>query len=406
MNFFNFLKKQPIQTVNGKYEPMETYMSSTDTSGYYSELYESEVIRNCVRIIVEEVMKSEPKHYLGAEQQNGEIQGILNRPCDSMDLTTFLSLITSQYLLKNNTYILKYYNKNGTIKKVLPILPKSAERKIINGKAVYSFEIYDESGEINTPVVIDAENVIHLKRDVTTRRFMGGVGGYEDQKELLEYATAYKKLNENLQKSTKLLPSVYIDVIPGVSKDEQIALVDNFVKTLTEKGYAITDARFKVIEGNIETKAKQETTIEHIKYYEQVVCDHFKVPEKILHGTYTQEEYQNFFNLTIKPILKIFSDAFTNAFFTIKEQRDGHTIQFFENDLWLMSISEKRAFLKDTNGMALMTINEQRRLIGLPPVKNGDRILQTLNVAEIGIIDDYQLSKKNKKGAETDEQND
>ena len=93
MNFLSFLKKQPTQTdlVNSKYEVFETYASSVDNSGYYKELYESEVIKNCVRIIVEEVLKSDPTHYLNAIKQDSNVQEILNSPCDSIDLTTFLS---------------------------------------------------------------------------------------------------------------------------------------------------------------------------------------------------------------------------------------------------------------------------------------------------------------------------
>lgn len=406
MSLFNKNKKQQKNdVVTSQIVAGETWQSSTDRSSYYENLYDSKPIRDCVRIIVEEAIKCEPKHYLNSDSMNSNIQAVLNVPCESMDFTQFISVVTGQFLIKNNAYIMKYYDHKGNVTKLLPIIPQEVIRKEYNGKAVYQITIADDSGKLQRTFEVYEEDVIHLKRDVTTRRFFGGQGNYRDEEELKEYATAYKKLHETLQRSTTLMPAVALEVIPGVSDADQIALADKFVNTLTTKGYAITNQKFKVTENKIETKAKQNVTIEQIKFYEQVVCDHFKVPISILHGTGTKEDYQNFLNLTIKPIMKIFSDVFTNAFFTFNERRAGHRIQFYDSDLFLMSIGEKREWLRDTNGMALMTINEQRRLIGLPPVEGGDRILQSLNNADVKIVNDYQMSKSkdSKKELKTDE---
>ena len=47
--------------------------------------------------------------------------------------------------------------------------------------------------------------------------------------------------------------------------------------------------------------------------------------------------------------------------------------------------------------LGLFTVNQALEILNLPSVENGDRRLQTLNVANTEIVDEYQMNKKGVK---------
>lgn len=50
--------------------------------------------------------------------------------------------------------------------------------------------------------------------------------------------------------------------------------------------------------------------------------------------------------------------------------------------------------IKELIQFGLLSINDARDILNLPPVEDGDRRVQTLNVVDIDLVNDYQIGKK------------
>ena len=86
----------------------------------------------------------------------------------------------------------------------------------------------------------------------------------------------------------------------------------------------------------------------------------------------------------------------TEKIFTEREQGFGNLIIFEANRLQFSSSTTKTNILKELLPLGLFTTNQALDILNLPPVEDGDRRLQTLNVVSADKADQYQL-EKNKK---------
>ena len=144
---------------------------------------------------------------------------------------------------------------------------------------------------------------------------------------------------------------------------------------------------------------------------------HYKVSLPILSGDFTKQQYEAFFQICIEPLCKEFSEAFTKTLLTRREIEFGNEIIFYTNKLVFMTMNEQleAANLLTTVGAA--TKNEIRAIFGYTPLEDeneGNKIVQSLNYANVNIVDQYQLKenttqksdvdKNNKEGGEEDEQ--
>src|SRR5699024_5246966 len=93
------------------------------------------------------------------------------------------------------------------------------------------------------------------------------------------------------------------------------------------------------------------------------------------------------------PLAVQFSLELTDKIFTEREQAHGNTIIFESNRLQFASNESKTNILKELVPLGLLTVNQALEILNMPPVEDGDRRLQTLNVINSEIADKYQLTK-------------
>ena len=93
------------------------------------------------------------------------------------------------------------------------------------------------------------------------------------------------------------------------------------------------------------------------------------------------------------------SNAFTTKIFGKSSIRNGHQIVFDVNRIKYAKTETKINLLKETAILGLYTIDEAREILDLPAIggEEGKKRLQTLNVINQDIADQYQGGKKNGK---------
>ena len=124
-------------------------------------------------------------------------------------------------------------------------------------------------------------------------------------------------------------------------------------------------------------------TAEEAASYRERVYRYFGVSEKIINSTYSESEYDAFYESRIEPFLVALSLEFTYKIFT--DRQIG-----FENEVWYESNRLQYASAKTKISMVqlvdrgLMTPNEYRALFNMAPYEGGDEFVLRLDTAKTG----------------------
>lgn len=391
-DFFNLNKNKKNETKKMWVSDGVNFQSRH--TNYYSAIEDCELAMDCIRIIQDEIIKSNPRHELNGITQNDEITSLFKQPNFFMDQVTFLKFIIFHYLVKDNAHILKVYNKNGDISSLLPISPTS-EDFLQDGKGNYFYR-YEFANNKDLPKSdVEDWRVIHLKKDVTNSSYFGSCS-YNSKNDLLSLVNTYRILTENLKEATTATPNFIINFTEFAKSKDYDRLAREFFDSVKKNGYGYTNENIE-IKDTVKMGTSQEVKIEMIKYYQQAICNHFKISEKILDGSANEDEYRAFYNRTIKPILQVLSVAFTNAFFTPTQQKKGHKITFAQDDISLLSHKERIELFKAVQHSSAVKIDEQRKMIGLPALENGagDVIMVQLDAVKEDVAELTDKDKDN-----------
>lgn len=124
---------------------------------------------------------------------------------------------------------------------------------------------------------------------------------------------------------------------------------------------------------SIEQLKAQNWTIptEEMERIENNVFDYFGTNRRILQNSYDENVWDAFYEGCVEPFALMLGEAMTKATYTVRE-RPRNRVTFSSNRLEYASAASKRNMNKDMTDRALMTINEGREILQLPPVEGGD----------------------------------
>lgn len=124
---------------------------------------------------------------------------------------------------------------------------------------------------------------------------------------------------------------------------------------------------------SIEQLKAQNWTIpaEEMERIENNVFDYFGINRRILQNNYDENAWDAFYEGCIEPFALALGEAMTQATFTMRE-RPANRIMFSSNRLEYAAASSKRNINKDMCDRGIMTLNEAREILQLPPIDDGD----------------------------------
>lgn len=124
---------------------------------------------------------------------------------------------------------------------------------------------------------------------------------------------------------------------------------------------------------SIEQLKSQNWTIpgEEMDRIENNVFDYFGINRRILQNAYDENAWDAFYEGCIEPFALALGEAMTQATFTMRE-RPTNRIMFSSNRLEYAAASSKRNINKDMTDRGIMTLNEAREILQLPPIDGGD----------------------------------
>lgn len=367
----------------------------------------SDVVRICIDRVASQCAKLKGRHIkVGSDgvqtEKTGSIAFLLKYQVNPlMTPFQFLYKVVSLLLLNDNAFVYPMYDKATLkLKAIYPLNPIMVE-PIEDSEGSYFLRFYFEDG---TSYTLPYENVIHLKRFYSTNDFFGGTSSNSSHEALLKTL----KINDSLLQGIEsgMLSSFQIKgllkingMLKEADKQKQLDEFNRALEKATNKNSAIIpmDAKSEYTPLNIDPKFIDEKTLD---FLQSKILDYFGVSKAVFINQYNETEFNAFYESTIEPIAIQLSEVFSNGLLTINELERGEEILFFSERLQYASWTTKVSAIEKLMGLGIMSLNESRALLGLEPIENGNKRLQSLNYVDATKANEYQIG-----GSEEDETN-
>lgn len=135
--------------------------------------------------------------------------------------------------------------------------------------------------------------------------------------------------------------------------------------------------------------------------------NYFRTPEEIVQSKYNEQQGLAWYESKIEPVWQQLAEALNNAYFTPREKGCGNKLVISGGVLMGTSYQTRINIIDKTKEPGILTINEQRELLGYEPVEGGDVRQTSLNYVKAQNQDQYQIGKGEKEdGKDPEEQSD
>lgn len=351
--------------------------------GFYAwngKLYKSDIVREAIRPKARAIGKIVGKHILTKE--NGDIKVnprpyikfLLEEPNPYMTGQMLQEKMATQLMLNGNAFALVVRDDAGLPCEIYPIPAGAAEA------------LYDEHGDLHIRFTylngksntFPYSDLIHLRRDYAERDIFG-----ESQVEALApVMECVGTLDQGIMKAVKnsglirWLLKFNTSTRPEDVKAQTKHFVDTYLSTESETiGAAGVNANVDAIQIDPKDIMPNKTLMKELR---DRVYAFFNTNEKIVTSSFTDDEWNAYFEAEIEPDILQFTNAWTQRLFSRRERAGGNRIVFEASNLQCASIQTKLALVAMVDRGAL-TPNEWRATMNLAPVEGGDKPVRRLD---------------------------
>lgn len=370
-------------------------------TSFGNNISKSDVVKIAIDRIASQCAKLKPRYIKKANdktvtEKSGKLSFILkHQPNEVMTPYQFIYMVITTLLMNDNAFIYPMFDgSTGEIKALYPLKPSIVEPIIDSGGSYYLKFSFDTADSFTIPY----ENVIHIKRFYHTNQIFGGSSSKGDQEALLKTIQINENVLQGIDNALKSSMQIkgLLKMSAMLSETDKKKQLDSFNEILKEsirnKGSSIipVDLKGDYVPLTTDPKLIDKDTLE---FLQSKILDYFGVSVPIFHSKYTEDEFNSFYEQTIEPLAIQMSEAFSLGLLTQNEIMRGEEIIFYSERLQYASWNTKVTAIEKLMGLGIMSLNESRGLLGLEPVENGDRRLQSLNYVDATKANEYQVGK-------------
>lgn len=374
---------------------------SRSESVYCGSLRENEIVGSIANAVASNVAKLTPqvirKTADGTTIKNDKLAKLLGiRPNAENSTYDFLYKMASDLIYTSNAFAVCFFNDDfSEITAIQPVTASSHRIFEVEGVLYFKF-IWEYDKKSYT---VPYQFVIHIKGRYNRKRFLGTPPDAElkNSTELLE--VTYSGIKNVIKNSASLRG--YLKYNNFIDDDEMREKVREFQSAYmaagNEGGIAGLDStmEFKEI-----TQKPPTIPITQVNFFRENIYRYYGVNEKILNSTYSEAEWNSFYEGVIEPIAIQLSLEFTFKLFTEGERSFGNKIVFTTNRLQYATLQTRNTIAGDLFDRGIITINEYREFMYLPQIEDGDVRMVSLNYVKADEQSEYQIGKK--RGDETE----
>lgn len=378
-------------------------MITEQGNGYYAwngKLFQSDIIRSCIRPYARSIGKLKAKHIRnlnGSISVNPDVymRFLLEEPNPLMCGQVMQEKVATQLALNNNAFILIVRDDNGIPIQLYPIPAAGVEAKYFDTNLYLKF--YFLNG--NT-LMFPYTEIIHLRNDFNENDIFGE-SPEAPLKQIMEIITttdqgiinAIKNSNAIrwlLKYSTPLRPE---DLESNVKK-----FVDSYL-SISSPTFGAAGVDSKVDAVRIEPKDYVPNALQ-MDSTKKRIYEFFNTNEKIVNSTYSENEWNSYFESVIEPVSLQLSNEYTRKLFNRRERGFGNSIYFDGYNLQCASLSTKLSLVSMVDRGALL-VNEWRATFNLSPVPGGDEPIRRLDTQTVDKVTNLISNMKLENIAET-----
>lgn len=395
-----------IQRILNRSPTEARYQMMTDRgNGFYAwsgKLYQSDVIRACIRPKVKAVGKLVGKHIRETITQTGKtlvinpdayIRFLLEEPNPYMTGQMLQEKLATQLCLNNNAFAVIIRDENGYPVEIYPA-PAIQVDAIYNTDMTLSLKFLFLNGRYST---FPYSNVIHLRQDYNDNDIFGEspVAALTPLMEIIN--TTDQGIIKAIKNSSVVqwLLKFMTSMRPEDVQEQAKKFADNYLSIdSTSIGVAAVDSKAEAIrvepKDYVPNAAQMDRTTQRIYSF-------FNTNTKIVQSDYNEDQWNAYFESEVEPVEIQLSNEFTRKIFSRRERGFGNRIYFEAYNLQYASMSTKLALAAMVD-RAAMTPNEWRSVLNLAPVDGGDDPIRRLDTA---VVNQAKLLL-NKLGGEND----
>lgn len=352
------------------------------------KLYQSDIVRACIRPKVKAVGKLVGKHLRRTLQKDGSqrldvnpepyIRFLLEEPNPYMTGQKLQEKLATQLCLNNNAFAVVIRDGNGYPAELYPVPAVSAEAVYDRAGALYLKFLFRNGKSYTFPYT----DVIHLRQDFNDNDIFGEsiapalaplmeIVNTTDQgivkairnssviRWLLRFNTSMRP--EDIERQTKMFAENFLSIERGGS------------------GVAGTDTKMDATQIDpkdyVPNAAQMDRTTNRIYSI-------FNTNEKIVQSRYTEDEWNAYYEAEIEPVVVELQGEFTRKLFSRRERGFGNSIVFEASNLATASMATKLNLCQMVDRGA-MTPNEWRAVLNLAPLSGGDEVIRRLDTQTV-----------------------
>ncbi|MCM1104071.1 MAG: phage portal protein [Clostridium sp.] len=364
-------------------------------------LADSDIVGAIANVIASNVGKLQPQIVrrtdAGLSVRNDYLSRILSlRWSPETDTYSALYKMASDLVYHSNAYAVIFYTPD--FMRVQSIVPITASNVKIwedeNGVLLFRFRWDYDKKDYTLPY----QSVIHVKSRFDKKRFMGSApdGQLKNTLELID--TTGEALRAAVRNSANL--KGYLQYNNFIDDEELKKKVkefqDAYMSVANDGGIAGLDNSMSFHE------VKQTTPnipVIQSQYLRDNVYRYYNVNEKILTSSFTEAEWNSFYENVIEPISIQLSLEFTFKLLSERERGFGNKVIFTANRLQYATLQTRMTIGGALYDRGIITINELRELMYYEPIEGGDARMISLNYVN---TDDQSLYQVGKDGTGTD----
>ncbi len=380
----------------GSNYPQYRLLSSWDSSftPFSGNAWDISTVRASVDAWARNAAKIQPRHIKRVE---GRREDVLKSPINALLQTSpnpymtayaFYYRVAAQFVMYNNAFIFPSW-ENG---KLVALYPINADRvELVEAEGVMYARMTFATGKA---YICPYEQIVHLRRHYLDNDIFG-----DDNRPLLPVLDTANAFNQSMSAFAKL-----VSVIRGIlkatttTKTEDLNkrrddfIRDNLRLDKNGAGIIITDSRFEYTPINERQTPLPASQLEYIR---REIYDYFGTNDEIIQNKADAEKMDAFYRGELSPFYMQLSQGLTNCIFTERERSFGNEILCELNRLQFATLTDRKEVAKFLTDIGGLTLDQVLDIFGYDPIggEDGKRRVQTLNVANVKTVDQYQLGK-------------
>ncbi len=376
------------------------------SSSWTADAWEHDIVRGIVDCIATHAAKGMLQHVIVGKdgrisetKRDSRIVRLLNeKPNDIMSGFELKYRFFAQ-LETQTTAVLYIEFENGEAKAIYPVDYKMFEfREVQGGGWAILFTDYE-----------GVEQVLPLECCVVVRKFYNYRQAAGDgNRPIYNVLTMAKASDEGFvqaltvsNKVRGLIKQKKAMLDPEDVKKSQEDFARRFEDAASKGGIVGIDSMEEYVPLNVNTYAANAAQTKEIagRFY-----SYFRTPEEVVQSRYTEQTGLAWYEAVIEPLWEQLAEALSNVYFSSREKGCGNKLVISGGVLMGTSYQTRVNIINTTKELGMLTINEQRELLGYAPIEGGDIRQVSLNFINADKQDTYQTGKeKEEKNGKTGE---